>query len=96
MSIIFAIILFSFLIFIHELGHFAFAKAFGVQVNEFSLFMGPAIWKKQRGETMYAIRCIPIGGYCAMEVIKASMRAALAFFISSTTWPYTSSVNDAV
>ena len=49
MSIIFAIILFSFLIFIHELGHFTFAKAFGVQVNEFSLFMGPAIWKKQRG-----------------------------------------------
>ena len=67
MSIIFAIILFSFLIFIHELGHFTFAKAFGVQVNEFSLFMGPAIWKKQRGETLYAVRCIPIGGYCAME-----------------------------
>ena len=67
MSIIFAIILFSFLIFIHELGHFTAAKAFGVQVNEFSLFMGPAIWKKQRGETLYAIRCIPVGGYCAME-----------------------------
>ena len=67
MSIIFAILLFSFLIFIHELGHFTAAKAFGVQVNEFSLFMGPAIFKKQRGETLYAIRCIPIGGYCAME-----------------------------
>lgn len=67
MSIIFAIILFSFLIFIHELGHFTAAKAFGVQVNEFSLFMGPAIWKKQRGDTLYAIRCIPVGGYCAME-----------------------------
>lgn len=67
MSIIFAILLFSFLIFIHELGHFTAAKAFGVQVNEFSLFMGPAIYKKQRGETLYAIRCIPIGGYCAME-----------------------------
>ncbi len=67
MSIIFAILLFSFLIFIHELGHFTAAKAFGVQVNEFSLFMGPAVYKKQRGETLYAIRCIPIGGYCAME-----------------------------
>ena len=31
------------------------------------MFMGPAIWKKQVGETLYAIRCIPIGGYCAME-----------------------------
>ena len=67
MTILFAIILFSFLIFIHELGHFAAAKLSGVQVNEFSLFMGPAIWKKQRGETLYAIRTIPIGGYCAME-----------------------------
>ncbi len=67
MSVLFAILLFSFLIFIHELGHFGAAKLSGVQVNEFSLFMGPAIWKKQKGETLYAIRCIPIGGYCAME-----------------------------
>ena len=67
MSIIFAVLLFSFLIFIHELGHFAAAKLSGVQVNEFALFMGPAIFKKQVGETLYAIRCIPIGGYCAME-----------------------------
>ncbi len=67
MTIVFAILLFSFLIFIHELGHFVAAKLSGVQVNEFSLFMGPAIFKKQVGETLYAIRCIPIGGYCAME-----------------------------
>ena len=67
MTIVFAILLFSFLIFIHELGHFAAAKLSGVQVNEFAIFMGPAILKKQVGETLYAIRCIPIGGYCAME-----------------------------
>ena len=67
LSIIFAVLLFSVLIFVHELGHFVAAKASGVQVNEFSMFMGPAIWKKQKGETLYAIRCIPIGGYCAME-----------------------------
>ena len=67
MSVIFAILLFSFLIFIHELGHFAAAKLSGVQVNEFALFMGPAIFKKQVGETLYTIRTIPIGGYCAME-----------------------------
>lgn len=67
MSIIFAILLFSFLIFVHELGHFMAAKASGVQVNEFAIFMGPAIWKKQKGDTLYSIRCIPIGGYCAME-----------------------------
>ena len=67
MSVIFAIFLFSVLIFVHELGHFTAAKLSGVQVNEFSMFMGPALWKKQVGETLYAIRCIPIGGYCAME-----------------------------
>lgn len=67
MSIVFAILLFSLLIFVHELGHFLAAKASGVQVNEFSIFMGPAIWKKQKGETLYSIRCIPFGGYCAME-----------------------------
>ncbi len=67
MSIVFAILIFSFLIFIHEFGHFIVAKLSGVQVNEFSMFMGPAIWKKQKGETLYALRCIPFGGYCAME-----------------------------
>ncbi len=67
MSILFAILLFSLLIFVHELGHFVTAKLSGVQVNEFSMFMGPAIFKKKVGETLYAIRCIPIGGYCAME-----------------------------
>ncbi len=67
MYILLAILMFSFLIFIHELGHFMTAKLFGVQVNEFSVFMGPAIFKKQVGETLYSIRTIPIGGYCAME-----------------------------
>lgn len=67
MGILFAIIIFAFLVFVHELGHFLAAKASGVQVNEFSLFMGPAIFKKKIGQTLYAIRCIPFGGYCAME-----------------------------
>ena len=67
MSIIFAILLFSILIFVHELGHFLAAKASGVKVNEFSMFMGPVIWKKQGKETLYSLRCIPIGGFCAME-----------------------------
>ncbi len=67
MSIVFAILLFSVLILLHELGHFVTAKLSGVQVNEFALFMGPAIFKKQIGETLYSLRCIPIGGYCAME-----------------------------
>ena len=67
MGIVFGILLFSVLIFVHELGHFAAAKLSGVQVNEFAIFMGPAIFKKKKGDTLYSIRCIPIGGYCAME-----------------------------
>lgn len=67
MSVLFAILLFSFLILIHELGHFTAAKLFGVQVNEFSMFMGPVLWKKQVGETLYSLRLVPIGGFCAME-----------------------------
>ena len=59
MSVLFAILLFSVLIFVHELGHFAAAKLSGVQVNEFALFMGPAIWKKQIGETLYSIVPFP-------------------------------------
>jgi regulator of sigma E protease len=61
------ILIFGLLIAVHELGHFAAAKACGVKVTEFAVGMGPAIVKKQKGETLYSLRCIPFGGYCAME-----------------------------
>ncbi len=67
MYIVIAIIAFGLLVAIHELGHFAAAKICGVRVNEFSVGMGPAIFKKQKGETLYALRVLPLGGYCAME-----------------------------
>lgn len=67
MTAIYAIILFVLLIFPHELGHFVVAKAVGVKVNEFAFGMGPALFQKQGKETLYSIRLIPIGGYCAME-----------------------------
>ena len=67
MYILLAIVLFGILIFVHELGHFMAAKLLGVRVNEFAICMGPAIWQKRVGETTYSLRCIPVGGYCAME-----------------------------
>lgn len=85
-SIIFGIILFSLLIFIHELGHFTAAKSFGVQVNEFSMFMGPALWKKQKGETLYAIRLIPFGGYCEMEGENGSSAENPRSFCAAAWW----------
>ena len=67
MTIIYAILIFCVLIFVHEFGHFIAAKACGVKVNEFSIGMGPAFFKKQKGETLYSLRIFPIGGFCAME-----------------------------
>ena len=67
MYIILGILVFGILIATHELGHFTVAKLCNVKVTEFAIGMGPAIIKKQRGETLYAWRAIPIGGYCAME-----------------------------
>ena len=62
-----AILIFGVLIAVHELGHFVAAKLCGVRVNEFSIGMGPLIWQKEKGETQYSLRALPIGGYCAME-----------------------------
>ena len=65
--ILVAVLVFGVLIAVHELGHFLAAKACGVRVNEFSIGMGPAIFKKKKGETLYSLRCLPFGGFCAME-----------------------------
>ena len=67
MYIVLAIILFGVLIAVHELGHFLVAKACGVRVLEFSLGMGPMLLKKQGRETLYSLRLLPIGGFCAMD-----------------------------
>lgn len=66
MYIIIAILIFGLLICTHELGHFAAARLCGVRVSEFAIGMGPALWKRQKGETLYALRVLPIGGYCAL------------------------------
>ncbi len=55
------------LITVHEFGHFAVAKLCGVQVNEFSIGMGPAVWKRQGKSTLFSLRALPLGGYCALE-----------------------------
>lgn len=67
MSIIIAIIVFSIIIIVHELGHFFAAKRCGIRVEEFSVGMGPLIVSKKAGETEYSLRAFPIGGYCKMQ-----------------------------
>ena len=77
--ILLAILIFGVLIGIHEFGHFLVAKACGVRVEEFAVGMGPALWKKKKGETVYALRALPIGGYCAMAGEDASSEDPRAF-----------------
>jgi regulator of sigma E protease len=65
-SIVSAIVVLGVLIFVHELGHFLFAKYFGVGVETFSLGFGPKIFAKTVGETEYRISAFPLGGYVKM------------------------------
>ncbi len=66
-TVVLAVVAFGVIIFIHELGHFIVAKSVGIKVNEFALGMGPKILKKQKGETLYSLRLLPIGGFVSME-----------------------------
>lgn len=66
-GVLVAILIFGLIIFIHEFGHFTAAKLCGVKVDQFAIGMGPAIFKKQKGETLYALRLLPFGGFCSME-----------------------------
>ena len=55
------------IVFVHEGGHFIFAKLGGIKVNEFSIGMGPAVATWKKGETTYSVRALPLGGYCLMD-----------------------------
>lgn len=66
-TILAALFVFSAVIAIHEFGHFTVAKLCGIQVNEFSIGMGPALWKKIYKGTQYSLRALPVGGYVALE-----------------------------
>ena len=66
-TIVKTVIVLGGLIFIHELGHFITAKLSGIKVNEFALGMGPKLFGKKIGDTLYALRLFPIGGFVSME-----------------------------
>lgn len=65
-TLILFIILLGSIIFIHEGGHFLFAKLTGIYVYEFALGMGPKLFSFKKGETVYSLRAIPIGGFCQL------------------------------
>ena len=67
MGIIFTIVILGVIVFLHELGHFATAKYFGMPVSEFAIGMGPRIFSVRKGETVYSIRVLPLGGFVNIE-----------------------------
>lgn len=66
MMVVYAVIVLGVLIFVHELGHFLFAKMMGVGVEKFSLGFGPKLLGKKIGETEYLLSAFPLGGYVKM------------------------------
>ena len=67
LMVVIILLMFTVIVVAHEWGHFITAKKCGILVHEFAVGMGPLLWSKQVGETLYAIRLLPIGGYCRME-----------------------------
>ena len=66
-QIISVVLVLSVIVMIHEFGHLLSAKSIGIAVKEFSIGLGPALWKKQGDSTQYSVRCIPFGGYCLFD-----------------------------
>ena len=66
LNLLLFIIILGVIVFVHEFGHFIFAKITGVYVYEFAIGMGPKIWGFKKGETDYNLRAIPIGGFCSL------------------------------
>ena len=68
LNLIYFVIVLGIIVLVHELGHFMFAKMFGIYVYEFAIGMGPKLfgWTSKNKETVYSIRAIPIGGFCSL------------------------------
>lgn len=65
LSIICAVVIFCVIVIIHEFGHFFVARLCGIDVHEFSVGMGPALFKKKGKNTLFTVRLLPLGGYCS-------------------------------
>lgn len=90
MTIVYFILILGVTIFVHELGHFIFAKKAGIYCHEFSLGMGPKIWsfRRKNDETLYAIRLFPIGGFVQMagEEIEEDSSVPKNRQLTNKTW----------
>ena len=85
MGIILAILLFSLIIIIHELGHFTLAKLNGIRVDEFSLGMGPTLFGREFKGTKFSLKLLPLGGACMMGEDDADDQSE-GSFNSKSVW----------
>lgn len=80
------IFVFGLIVFIHELGHFITAKMSGMQVDEFAIGFGPAIAKVKKGETLYSIRIIPLGGFNRISGMSPEEELHERSFYTKPAW----------
>ena len=66
-TIIFFILIFGLIVISHEFGHFLLAKKNGIRVVEFAVGMGPTLFRFQKGETVYSLKALPLGGACMFD-----------------------------
>jgi len=90
MTLVYMILILGIIVFIHEFGHFLFAKKAGIYVYEFSLGMGPRIFKfnRKNDETEYSLRLFPIGGFVRMagEEVELDEEIPVDKRMQSKTW----------
>lgn len=79
LTLIASVLVFSVCILIHEFGHFRAAKSVGIKVYEFGIGMGPTLFKKEKGGTIYSIRALPIGGFVQMEGEDEDVKTTTSF-----------------
>ncbi len=85
-TVIAIVLVFGVLVAVHELGHFLVAKSFGMRVDEFALGFGPALYKHRFGETLYALRIIPLGGYNRLAGMEGNKSADPREFPNRPLW----------
>ncbi|MDW5299811.1 MAG: RIP metalloprotease RseP [Sedimentibacter sp.] len=85
LTIIASILVFSAIVLVHEYGHYKAAISVGIRVYEFAIGMGPTLFKKEKGGTVYSIRAIPIGGFVQMEGEEEDVKTPTSF-ATKTVW----------
>lgn len=83
LTVIASILVFSVIVLVHEFGHYKAAKSVGIKIYEFAIGMGPTLFKKEKGGTIYSIRAVPIGGFVQMEGEEEDVRTSTSYSTKS-------------